>query len=97
VLAPARSAGYGSEADLLGTLEQAVDGREHLAGDRFSAADLYVASALGYYLRFGMLERRPAFVAFAQRHGARPAALRAGAIDDALIAAHPNPDMPAAV
>ena len=97
VLAPARSAGYGSEADLLGTLEQAVDGREHLAGGCFSAADLYVASALGYYLRFGMLEPRPAFVAFAQRHGARPAALRAGAIDDALIAAYPNPDMPATV
>ncbi|MDR6671761.1 glutathione S-transferase family protein [Xanthomonas sp. 1678] len=96
-LAPARSAGYGSEADLLRTLEQAVEGREYLAGDRFSAADLYVASVLGYYLRFGMLDARPAFTAFAQRHGARPAALRAAAIDDALVAAHPNPDMPASV
>ncbi|QDI04261.1 MULTISPECIES: glutathione S-transferase family protein [Xanthomonas translucens group] len=96
-LAPARSAGYGREADLLQTLEQAVAGREHLAGDHFSAADLYAAACLGYYLRSGLLEPRPAFVAFAQRHAARPAALRATAIDDALIAAHPHPGMPASV
>ncbi|UKE67715.1 glutathione S-transferase family protein [Xanthomonas translucens pv. phlei] len=96
-LAPARSAGYGREADLLQTLEQAVAGGDYLAGDRFSAADLYTAALLGFYMRIGMLEPRPAFVAFAQRHAARPAALRANAIDAALIAAHPKPDMPASV
>ena len=73
---------------------QAVAGREHLACDHFSAVDLYAAACLGYYLRIGLLEPRPAFVAFAPRHGGRPALLRANAIDDALIAAHPNPDMP---
>ncbi|KGE52905.1 glutathione S-transferase [Xanthomonas axonopodis pv. vasculorum] len=97
LLAPARSAGYGHEADLLQTLEQAVAGREHLAGDRFSAADLYMAAVVGFYTRTGMLEPRPAFTAFVQRHAARPAALRANAADDALIAAHPNPDMPRTV
>ncbi|WP_087945365.1 glutathione S-transferase N-terminal domain-containing protein [Xanthomonas phaseoli] len=97
VLAPARSAGYGHEANLLQTLEQAVAGREHLAGDRFSAADLYMAAVVGFYTRTGMLEPRPAFTAFAQRHAARPAALRANVADDALIAAHPNPDMPRTV
>lgn len=97
VLAPARSAGYGREADLLQTLEQAVADRDYLAGDRFSAADLYAAACLGYYLRIGQLEPRPAFAAFAQRHGDRPALLRASAIDAALIAAHPHPDMPASV
>ncbi|TQU55340.1 glutathione S-transferase, partial [Xanthomonas perforans] len=51
----------------------------------------------GFYTRTGMLEPRPAFTAFAQRHAARPAALRANAADDALIAAHPNPDMPRTV
>ncbi|WIH06111.1 glutathione S-transferase family protein [Xanthomonas translucens pv. graminis] len=96
-LAPARSAGYGREADLLQTLEQAVAGGDYLAGDRFSAADLYTAALLSFYMRVGMLEPRPAFVAFAQRHAARPAALRANAIDAALIATHPKPDMPASV
>ncbi|PZP58738.1 MAG: glutathione S-transferase [Pseudoxanthomonas spadix] len=96
-LAPAFTAGYGEERALLETLERAVDGRTHLAGDRFTAADLYVAACLGYYLRIGKLEPRPAFVAFAQAHAHRPAALRAGELDNALIPRHPNPNMPASV
>ncbi|WP_371180867.1 glutathione S-transferase family protein [Xanthomonas sacchari] len=93
-LAPAHSAGYGHGEDLLDMLEQGVASREYLAGDRFSAADLYAAAFLGFYTRIGVLQARPAFVAFAQRHMARPAAQRAAAIDHALLAAHPNPFMP---
>lgn len=89
VFAPALSAGYGTEADTLNALEQAVSGKAHLAGDRFSAADLYMAALLGFYLRIGAIEPRPAFAEFAKRHFARPAAQRAGARDDALAAAHP--------
>ncbi|MET1023592.1 MAG: glutathione S-transferase family protein [Pseudoxanthomonas sp.] len=90
------SAGYGTEEDLLRTLEQAVDGRTHLAGDHFTAVDLYVAACLGYYLRMGAIAPRPAFVAFAQAHMSRPAALRAMEIDNALLQQHPNPNVPAA-
>ncbi|MFO7340058.1 MAG: glutathione S-transferase family protein [Lysobacteraceae bacterium] len=90
-LAPPFSAGYGSEADVLRVLEQAVAGRTHLVGDSFTAADLMMAAFLGYYMRIGMLERRPAFVAFAEHHAGRPAALAAGERDDALAAAHPLP------
>ncbi|MDA7416512.1 glutathione S-transferase family protein [Xenophilus arseniciresistens] len=86
-LAEPMAAGYGSEDDLLRTLEQAVSGREHLAGDRFTTADLYMAAFLGYYMQVGMLAPRPAFTAFAQRHAVRPAAQRANARDDALVAA----------
>jgi len=50
-----------------------------------------MAAFLGYYMRIGMLERRPAFVAFAEHHAGRPAALAAGERDDALAAAHPLP------
>lgn len=89
--APALSAGYGTEADTLRTLEQAVSGRTHLAGDHFTAADLYMAACLGFYLRTGGIEPRPAFSEFAQRHHARPAAQRATAIDDELAAAHAHP------
>ncbi|TBV69374.1 glutathione S-transferase family protein [Pseudoxanthomonas winnipegensis] len=96
-LASAFDAGYGEEGTLLDTLEQAVNGRTHLAGDQFTAADLYVAACLGYYLRTGELESRPAFVAFAKAHTGRPAALRAGELDNALIPQHPNPNMPASV
>ncbi|MDO5103286.1 MAG: glutathione S-transferase family protein [Lautropia sp.] len=78
-------AGFGSEADVLGTLEAALKNREHLAGEHFTAADLMVASYLGFYMQFKMLEPLPAFTAFVERHGTRPAALRADEIDNALL------------
>ena len=85
-LPDARMAGFGTEKDLLDTLEAALKDREYLAGDTFTAADLLVAAYVGWYLQFKLLEPRPAFVAFAARHQQRPAALRAYAIDDALLA-----------
>ncbi|MDO5506420.1 MAG: glutathione S-transferase family protein [Pseudoxanthomonas suwonensis] len=80
------SAGYGTEKDLLGTLEAAIGDRQHLIGDGFTMADLVVAGNLGFYLQFGMLEPRDAFVRFARLHQARPAAKRAAAVDDGLVA-----------
>ncbi len=79
-------AGFGTEKDLLDTLEAALKDREYLASDTFTAADLLVAAYVGWYLQFKLLEPRPAFVAFAERHQQRPAALRAYAMDDALLA-----------
>ena len=80
-------AGFGTEQDLLDTLEAALKNREYLAGDTFTAADLLVAAYVGWYLQFKLLEARPAFVAFAERHNQRPAALRAKQIDADLLAA----------
>ncbi|WP_343237074.1 glutathione S-transferase family protein [Xanthomonas sp. XNM01] len=86
VFVAARSAGYGRGDDVLATVEQAVSGRTHLAGDRFTAVDLYVAAYLGYQMMVGELERRPALEAFVAAHAQRPAALAANARDDALAA-----------
>lgn len=91
-LAPATGAGYGAEGDVLRVLEQAVDGRECLVGDHFTAADLMVAGFLGYYMMIGAIDRRPAFETFAALHAGRPAAIAARARDDALAPAHPHPD-----
>ena len=85
-LAKPEQAGYGSEADVLATLEGALKGRDHLAADHFTAADLFVAASIGFYLHFKMLEPRPDFVRFAELHAQRPAALRANAIDDQAAA-----------
>ena len=90
VLAPARGAGYGSEDDLLRVLEQTLEGRTFLAGDHFTAADLYMAALLGFYLRIGAIEARPAFAAFASRHAMRPAAVAARERDDALAQQYPG-------
>lgn len=83
--------GYGTLETTLSTLEKALEGRETLAGDRFTAADLMVAAYLGWYLQQGIIEARPDFVRYAGLHNARPAAKRASEIDDALAPDHPLP------
>ena len=82
--------GYGSLGQVLDTLEGALEGRQYLVGDRFSAADLYLGSHLGWGMQFGTIEKRPAFEAFYARLDARPAAKKASAIDDALVAPPPT-------
>ena len=77
--------GYGSFAAVMNALEGAVSASNYLTGDQFTAADVYVGSQIGFGLMFGSIEKRPAFERYWQRIGARPAALRAKQIDDALM------------
>jgi len=91
LLAPAEKAGmagYGSFEQVVDALEAAVSGPgPWILGDRFSAADVYVGSQIGWGLQFKSLPERDAFKAYAGRLFERPAAIRAREIDDALIAA----------
>jgi glutathione S-transferase len=66
-------------------LEAMVSGPAYVAGDRFSAADVYLGSQVGWGLMFKSLPERPALTAYWARIADRPAAVRARAIDDALI------------
>jgi glutathione S-transferase len=86
----ARMAGYGSYALVIDTLEAAVTGRSFLVGDRFSAADVYFGSQLAFSMQFGIMEKRPALELYVAGLRARPAAVRANALDDALMAARPG-------
>ena len=79
-------AGYGSYETTISVLEQAVSQTDYIGGDCFTAADVYVGSQIGFGLRFGSLEKRPAFERYWNRISSRPAAVRASEIDDALIA-----------
>jgi glutathione S-transferase len=81
-----RMIGYGCLADVLNALEGAVSQGDYVAGDSFTAADVFFGSQIGFGLMFGTLEKRPAFERYWARISARPAAARARAIDDALIA-----------
>src|SRR5271163_1503347 len=78
--------GYGRFSDVLDTLEFAVSRSDYVAGNRFSAADVYLGSQIGAGMMFGVIEKRPAFESYYARISQRPAALRARAIDDALVA-----------
>ena len=86
-----RSVGYGSLDEVTNALEYAVSGRQYIVGDRFSAADVYVGSHIGWGIRFGSIESRPAFQTYLAGIMSRPAAVRANEIDDALIAAAQKP------
>ena len=83
--------GYGCLDDLVGVLEGALAGREFLIGDSFTAADLYVGAHLGWGIQFNSIPKRPVFEAYVARLQARPAAMRANQIDDALMPAQPQP------
>jgi glutathione S-transferase len=79
-------AGWGGIEAVADALGGALAGGPYLLGERFSAADVYVGSQLGWGRQFGTLPDRPAFAAYLERVMARPAALRAKALDDALLA-----------
>jgi glutathione S-transferase len=81
-----RMAGWGTYGAVMDAIEAAVTSSRYLVGDRFSAADVYVGSQIGFGLMFNSIEKRPAFERYWQGLTARPAAVRARAIDDALIA-----------
>ena len=77
--------GYGSYDAVMDTLEHAVSGGGYVAGERFSAADVYVGSHVGWGLQMGTIEKRPAFAHYWSRLEGRDARRRAEAIDDALV------------
>lgn len=78
--------GYGSRETVIDVLDKALTGRDYLAGNSFTAADLYVGAQIGWGLQFGTIEKRPSFEAYLGRIMSRPAAVRAREIDDKLIA-----------
>ena len=82
-----RMVGYGSFDAVVDALEAAVAGRDYIAGDRFTAADLCVGSHLMWGSQFGWLPKRDAFTAYIARLAERPAYTRGNEKDDALIAA----------
>lgn len=78
--------GYGSFETAIDNLENALRPGPYICGDQFTAADLYVGSQIGYGMMFGSIEKRPSFEEYFGRLQARPTAIRAREIDDALAA-----------
>lgn len=80
-----RMAGYGSYERVIEVFEQALASRAFIAGDRFTAADVYVGSQVLWGMQFGWLPKRDAFDAYAARLVGREAYVRAAALDDAAV------------
>lgn len=68
--------GYGSFAAVMNTLAKAVAGRRYIAGETFTAADVYVGSMLSYGMTFSVIDKRPEFEAYCNGLKDRPAHLR---------------------
>jgi glutathione S-transferase len=73
----AMSAGFGRFDDVLNTLLHAVAGKRYVCGDHFTAADLYLASYIGWSMMDGSLPKRPEFEAYATPLLQRAASVRA--------------------
>jgi glutathione S-transferase len=77
--------GYGNLERTLAALEGQLYRTEYIACDRFTAADVFVGSQIGWGMAFRGIDRRPAFERYWGLIGARPAAIRAKEIDDRLV------------
>jgi len=77
--------GFGCYADTLDALERGLSTGPFVCGERFTAADVYVGSSVAWGLRFGTLERRPMFEAYAARVLSRSAYQRAQQVNEARL------------
>lgn len=65
--------GYGTYEDTINALEGALAPGPYILGDRFSAADVYISSQIGFGMMAKSIEPRPSFVAYQGRLAERPA------------------------
>jgi glutathione S-transferase len=77
-----RMFGYGTYDRTVATLDELFSLRDYVCGDRFTAADVYVGSAVMWGTQFGTLPQRDSFSRYSERLRAREAHKRAMAIDD---------------
>ena len=77
----ALSAGYGRYDDVVRSLQLAVRGKRYVCADHFTAADLYLASYIGWGMLDGSLPALPEFKTYAEPLLQRPASLRGDQLD----------------
>ncbi|MBA2932996.1 glutathione S-transferase family protein [Sphingomonas sp. CGMCC 1.13654] len=76
--------GYSGLDAVVGAIADALAGKAFIAAGHFTAADCFVGASLSFHMRFGTIERRPAFLDYVERLEARPAFLRSIEIDGAM-------------
>ena len=81
-----RMFGYGHYDLAVNTLADHLSRNDYICGARFTAADVYVGSAVMWGTQFGILPKHDAFLAYADRLGAREAFRRGKDEDNQLIA-----------
>jgi glutathione S-transferase len=78
--------GYGRYEDLVDTLEKAITPGPYILHDRFSAADVYIGSQIGFGMMTKTLEPRSSFQSYMRRLSQRPAFKRFEEQSEKLLA-----------
>lgn len=78
-------AGFGSYDMVVDVLDDFLQGRDYVCGDRFTMADVYFGSQIIWGVAFGSLPKRDAFTIYADRLTTREAYEAGKAIDNNLI------------
>jgi len=81
-----RMFGYGHYDLAVNTLSDHLASRPYICGSRFTAADVYVGSAVMWGTQFGTLPKLDSFVAYGERLSQREAYRRGKDEDNQLIA-----------
>lgn len=81
-----RMFGYGNYDRAVQALADHLAGRDYVCGSRFTAADVYVGSAVLWGVQFGTLPRLDSFIAYGERLSQRDAYRRGKDEDNRLIA-----------
>lgn len=77
--------GYGSLDAVVSALTGHLAAQDYIADGRFTAADVYVGSQVGWGLQFKTIPENPVLAAYWDRIRNRPARIAADAKDNALI------------
>ena len=77
-----RMFGYGTYDTVVAVLDELFSLRDYVCGNRFTAADVYVGSAIMWGTQFGTLPQRDSFARYGERLRGRDAFQRAWAMDD---------------
>jgi glutathione S-transferase len=80
-----RRVGYGDLDDVVRALAGHLEQNDFIADERFTAADVYVGSQVGWGMKFGTIPANAALTAYWTRLKDRPALMAANAKDNALI------------
>ena len=90
-----RMFGYGNYDTAIDVLDKLLGSRNYVCGDRFTAADVYVGSAVMWGTQFGTMPQRESFTAYVDRIKGREAFQRGWQKDDeaqaAMQPAQPQP------
>lgn len=78
-------AGWGSYEEMLDTISAAIGDGPWLLGEQFTMADVVFGGTVRWMTMFGMLEKRPEYVAYVERLAARTAYQRSTEINERII------------